>query len=290
MRHEIEDFYVHLQSERGLSPHTLSAYTKDVRYFFEFMSAQGCTSWNKVSQDHVVQFFSSLRDQEYASTSIARMLIALKMFFRFLEREGQVEFSCLESFETPKIWQSLPEVLCEEEVLRLLAQPDTSMEEGARDRAVLEVLYGSGLRVSELCGLKLLDVDDHFLRVTRAKGEKQRVVPIGTRAIAAIDHYLSFRNAESEWLFLSRGHPLDRIAIWKMIKRYAKIAGVSKRVSPHTFRHSFATHLLKHGANVRVIQEMLGHASVASTDRYTRVDAEQLKTAFHACHPRSKPG
>lgn len=192
--------------------------------------------------------------------------------------------------DSPKLWQLLPEVLSCAEVDGLLAMPDTTTDIGARDKAILEVLYASGLRVSEVCSLDLHDLDDEMVKVT-GKGGKQRVVPIAASAVKWVDHYLlHHRKGEEkeEALFLSmKGKRVDRIAIWNRLKQYAKQAGIQKNISPHTLRHSFATHLLENGADLRVIQEMLGHASIATTDRYTHIQQRYLQEAFEKFHPHS---
>lgn len=207
--------------------------------------------------------------------------MAIKAFFRFLKREGVVEVNVAMYLDSPKLWQLIPEVLSLKEIEALLE----ISEIGQRDRAILELLYGSGLRVSELCGLKMQDVDDTFVRV-RGKGGKERVVPIGTRAIEALDAYLAHRDDEQGWLFLSkRGKQLDRTAVWKRIKVMAERAGITKTISPHTLRHSFATHLLDGGADLRIIQEMLGHSSIGTTDRYTHVSHKRLQAAFEQHSP-----
>ena len=190
-----------------------------------------------------------------------------------------------------KIWQLIPEVLSCTEMVSLLEAPDKDTLIGSRDKAILEVLYACGLRVSELCSLKIYDVDDVYVRVL-GKGMKERVIPIGEAAIQAIDHYLhhyrsQYDSEKLQELFVStRGKPLDRIQVWKMVKGYAKKVGIVKNISPHTFRHSFATHLLDNGADLRVIQEMLGHASISSTDRYTHISKSHLQQSFEAYHPR----
>ena len=214
-------------------------------------------------------------------------LIAIKVFFRFLKREGIISQNITLLLATPKIWQLIPDVLSIEEMEQLLNQPDLSLVKGVRDRAILEVLYASGLRVSELCGLTIRDVDDEYMRI-RGKGGKERLVPIGRKAISAIDRYLHFRDGPlEETLFVGKGgQPIDRVTVWKMIKSYAVQAGISKSISPHTFRHSFATHLLDNGADLRVIQELLGHSSITSTDRYTHISCSHLQQAFEEFHPR----
>lgn len=199
-----------------------------------------------------------------------------------------VDLGCY--FETPKIWQLIPEVLQIEEVDLLLAQPQREDRIGARDKAMLELLYATGMRVSELCALRLNDLSDTFVKV-RGKGKKERIVPVGKKAIAAVDHYLlHFRGeirAETDPLFItSRGNPVDRMTVWKQVKMYAEKAGIAKSISPHTLRHSFATHLLEGGADLRLIQDMLGHEDIGTTDRYTHVSGGRLRAAFKAFHPR----
>jgi len=190
-------------------------------------------------------------------------------------------------FETPKMWQLVPEVMSVEEVDQLLAQPSVEDAVGARDKAVLELLYATGMRVSELCSLKLHDLSDTFVKV-RGKGKKERLIPVGKRAIAAVDHYLlTFRGEKGDALFLGpRGKPLDRVTVWAQVKFYAKKGGILKEISPHTLRHSFASHLLENGADLRLIQDMLGHEDIGTTDRYTHVTGSRLKSAFKAFHPR----
>jgi integrase/recombinase XerD len=276
---DLHDFIAHLRSEKGLSPNTVEAYERDIRTFL---------SQYPVSVDSVVRHLSDLKMRGYASSSISRKLIAIKVFFRFLFREGLLKQNLSALLETPKLWQLIPEVMTQVEVTRLLEAPNPQTPHGARDRAILEVLYASGLRVSEVCSLSLYSIDEECVRVT-GKGGKQRVVPIGRSALQAVDHYLlSFRDRfGGDALFVTnRGTRINRVAVWKMIKRYAVKAGIQKTISPHTLRHSFATHLLDHGADLRVIQEMLGHAQIATTDRYTHVSQSRLQSAFSKFHPR----
>ena len=233
----------------------------------------------------------TLTDQNYATSSISRNLISIKVLFRFLKRERIINNNVALYLETPKLWQLIPEVLSLDEVERLLQQPDPNHPYGARDKAILELLYASGLRVSEVCCIKINDVDDDCVRAF-GKGSKERLVPLGKHALAAIDHYLNiFRDQvdseKQKALFVTKGgKPIDRVSVWRMIKDYAKKAGITKNISPHTLRHSFATHLLDNGAELRVIQEMLGHASITSTDRYTHVSKAHVQKAFDAFHPR----
>lgn len=279
-------FLDYIRSEKGLSPHTAEAYERDIRLF---LTAVTPPSWREVGEGHIVTFLSYLRAQGYALSSISRSLIALKVFFRFLKREGEIASDLATSFQTPKIWQLIPEVLTVEEVDLLLKQPNPQEEVGARDRAILELLYATGMRVSELCALRIQDVSDTFVKVL-GKGKKERLVPVGKVALEAVDAYLlTFRKGrgEEEALFLSKGGKrIDRVTVWERVKFYAKKGGIGKEISPHTLRHSFATHLLERGADLRLIQEMLGHEDIGTTDRYTHVSGQRLKEAFRAFHPR----
>lgn len=280
----VSDFIDYIRTERGLSDNTIEAYERDIGLFAEGLTVK---DWKATTGESVLQFLSVLQGKGYASSSICRMLVAVKVFFRFLKKEGAVEVDLGRYFETPKIWQLIPEVLSIEEVDALLAQPKRDDYVGARDSAILELIYATGMRVSEACGLQMADVGDEFVKV-RGKGKKDRIVPIGKRAIAAIDHYLKeFRPEKEGALFLSsRGKQVDRVTIWGRIKEYAREAGIEKGVSPHTLRHSFATHLLENGADLRLIQDMLGHEDIGTTDRYTHVTGSRLKAAFKAFHPR----
>lgn len=292
MQQHLDDFIDYLGSEKGLSTHSIEAYQGDCQAFVAFIQTKSTATFSDVVQDHVIDFLDLRQREGYASSSLARNLIALKVLFRFLKREGIIGQNVVHYLSTPKLWQLIPEVLSCEEVESLLKQPDPAHPIGARDKAVIEVLYASGLRVSEICGLKINDIDEDCIKVF-GKGRKERLVPVGSHALAAVDHYLvKFRCAydsdKEKRLFVSRGgRPLDRIAIWRMIKNYAKKAGIRKNISPHTLRHSFATHLLDNGAELRVIQEMLGHANISSTDRYTHISKAHIQKAFQAFHPRN---
>lgn len=283
----IFDFLDYLRSEKGLSPHTIEAYGRDIRSFAHFLPLK---HWQQVDPPTLLSFLSHLKEKNYAASSICRMLVAIKVFFRFLKKEGEISVDLGRYFETPKIWQLVPEVLTQEEVEALLAQPKPDSFLGARDKAILELLYATGIRVSELCQLRIQDLNDTFIKV-KGKGKKERLVPVGKQAIAAVDayllHYRQEAKEENAPLFLSiRGKPLHRIVVWERIKIYAKSAKISKSISPHTLRHSFATHLLENGADLRLIQDMLGHEDIGTTDRYTHVTGSRLKNAFKAFHPR----
>lgn len=281
----LQDFISYIRSEKGLSDNTIEAYIRDIKAFKAFLDSVSITDLDFVEEAHIIEFLSKLKKEEYATTSISRALAAIKVFFKFLKREKIIGRNAAKNIESQKLWQVIPETLHIDEILNLLRQPDPETLEGARDLAMIEILYATGIRVSELCSLCLYSVDDHFIKV-KGKGGKERVIPLGAKALEAVGRYLGFRE-RGEHLFLNdKGKPMDRVFVWKRIKYYVKKAGITKNVSPHTLRHSFATHLLDNGADLRIIQEMLGHASIGSTDRYTHVSCARLRDAFEACHPR----
>jgi integrase/recombinase XerD len=283
----LDDFCCYIASEKNLSTATVEAYQHDIKSFMQSLKP----SLKEAREEDIISYLSHLKGRGLKESTTTRAFIALKVFFRFLKREGYVEANIIELLDTPKIWQIIPDVLSYNEVVALLNVPDGAQEAGCRDRAILELLYGSGLRVSEACALDIYDVDDTFVRVL-GKGRKGRVVPIGKKSIDAIDRYLaSFRSLheseEEAALFVTdKGKRVDRFLIWRSIKQYGKLAGIAKNIHPHTLRHSFATHLLDGGADLRVIQEMMGHASIASTDRYMHISSAHLSNAFHNFHPR----
>ena len=291
MASAIDDFLSYLASEKGLSHNTLIAYGADIDKLQEHLKIHHSTSLLAASQDHIVAFIGDLQKKGHASSTLCRSLVAIKVFYRFLSQEGYTSLDPTVLLATPKIWQLIPEVLTVAEVDALLAAPDTTAHIGIRDRAILLILYACGLRVSELCQLNLHSLSDASVRV-KGKGSKERVIPIATNAVAAVDDYLhhcrsSAKDHEQKALFVTAsGARIDRTAVWERVKYYGKKAGIMKNISPHTLRHSFATHLLENGADLRVIQEMLGHASIATTDRYTHISQKHLHEAFAACHPR----
>jgi integrase/recombinase XerD len=287
----VDDFLSYLGSEKGLAQNTLIAYRRDIEMFLSLLKERGISLIGRVQEEDVIIFLSALKTKSYATSSICRTIVAIKMFFRFLKREKVIEKEITLHLDVPRMWQLIPEVLTVAEVEELLHSPDTSTFIGARDQAVLQVIYASGLRVSEVCGLDLQDVDDLIVRV-RGKGGKERIVPIAKSAVDAVDHYLVYyrypvNSEKAVPLFVSeKGKRIDRTLVWKRIKLYAKLAGIKKEISPHTLRHSFATHLLENGADLRVIQEMLGHSNISTTDRYTHISQRHLAEAFEAFHPR----
>ncbi len=293
----IAAFLTHVRVEKGLSPNTVSAYRRDLLKFEEFGKKKKLTV-ESVSRDDLVDFLASLYRQKLESRTVARNLVTMRNFFRFtLVQELRTEDPCL-NLESPKIRRSLPGYLRLEEVERLLAQPDDKQPLGLRDRAMLEVLYSTGLRVSELVGLRVMDIDRAAGCVRCiGKGDKERIVPIGKKAIALVERYLrdarpkllgNAKQANVATLFINRrGGPLSRVGVWKILSAYGRQAGMRMGLTPHMLRHSFATHLLERGADLRSVQLMLGHSDISTTQIYTHVVEERLKQIYKAHHPRA---
>jgi integrase/recombinase XerD len=291
----VEPYLDHLRFERTLSERTLEAYRHDVVRLATFMRMLGRHRPGDVTTPDLRRFVLHLKDLGLAPTSIARNLAAIRTYFRFLLSESQVTGDPSERIETPKSWRTLPEVLTVDEIDRLLSAPDLSHPLAWRDRAMLEFAYASGVRVSELVGLRVRDLhlEEEFATVF-GKGAKQRLVPIGRRAIGALSIYLRETRPRLEKgkgegrVFLNaRGGPLTRMGVWKILKEHVRSAGLEKRVTPHTLRHSFATHLLEGGADLAAVQEMLGHADISTTQLYTHVDRTYLTQVHRQYHPRA---
>jgi len=283
---DIAAFRNYLQAERGMAANTVLAYGRDLERFGQWVEEDSPADYLNPSLRELGQYLSFLRDQELAPPSIARHLVALKMFYRFLRLEERVKQSAVELLSSPSLWERIPQVLNPESVEKLLAAPEPSDRFYPRDRALLETLYATGSRASEVVSLKLQDLhlDSGFCKCL-GKGNKQRVVPLGRPAIKAIQEYLSdFRPkltrgvSDCPWVFVSRGgRALTREMLWILVKKYVRRAGLNAKVSPHTLRHSFATHLLAGGADLRTVQELLGHANIRTTQHYTHVDRDRLK-------------
>lgn len=295
MKSLIEMFLDYVILERGLSERTREAYAADLISFDTFLAGRGISSANEVSRDDVVDYLMAERDRGLSVNSISRRLVAIKVYFAFLQREGLLGKNITEVMESPRLWKVLPSMLSQREVERLLAAPPDDTKFGVRDRAILEMLYATGMRVSELCELKLDDVhfDEGYIRCI-GKGSKVRVVPFGAQARKALETYLAESRSLLEIKGVSRhvfltyqGRGFSRKGLWRLVKDYARKAGIDKTVSPHTLRHSFASHLLANGAPLRVIQEMLGHADIATTQVYTHIDQQRLKSVHHQFHPRA---
>lgn len=285
MRKYLVNFLSYIGSEKGLSINTISAYKRDIDFFLKFLEKRKCNK--NIRRDDVIEFLGFLKSKNFKSSSIYRKFVAIKIFLRFLKKENFLKIDLIDFLDLPKVWNLIPTVLTYEEIKILLNQIDIKSFIGARDKAILEILYATGIRVSEMCDLKIKDVDDEFIKV-KGKGNKERIVPIGKKAIEAIDYYLiNFREDKNGFLFVSQNKKkIDRIAVWKRVKIYAKLGKIDKNISPHTLRHSFATHLLENGADIRIIQDMLGHEDITTTDKYTHLSQSHLKKAFKSFHPR----
>ncbi|MEO5815763.1 MAG: site-specific tyrosine recombinase XerD [Gemmatimonadaceae bacterium] len=280
--------------EQGLSPRTIEAYQRDLARFAEYAESKGISAPVDITAKVMREYVYHLKDLGLAPASIRRNVSAIRTYFRFLTGDGIVVRDPSERLETPKRWRSLPEVLTVEEVQTLLAAPTLDDKLVFRDRAMLELAYGAGLRVSEwiTLGLRDLLLEDGLVRVF-GKGSKERLVPIGRSAIGALAVYIREQRPRLEKgegkgiLFLNaRGKPLTRMGAWKILRGHVDRAGITKHVSPHTLRHSFATHLLEGGADLRAVQEMLGHVDIATTQIYTHVDREYLRQVHKSYHPR----
>ena len=292
---QLERFQDHLSVEKGASPRTNEAYLRDVSRFAVFCATKGAHAPANASARILREYVYHLKDLGLSPSSIRRNVSAVRSYFRFMLSEGELVRDPSERLEAPKRWRTLPEVLTVEEAEKLLLAPSLDEPLAFRDRAMLELAYGAGLRVSEWITLSTRDVlmDDHLLRVF-GKGSKERLVPIGRKAIAAVAIYVRELRPKLERgqgkgiLFLNaRGEPLSRMGAWKILRKYVDIAGITKPVSPHTLRHSFATHLLEGGADLRAVQEMLGHADISTTQIYTHVDREYLRSVHRQFHPRA---
>ena len=292
----ISSFLTHVRVEKGLSSNTVSAYRRDLVKFDEFARKRKL-SLEAVNRDDLVDFLAGLYRQKLESKTVARHLVTLRNFFRFAQIQELISEDPSVNLESPKIRRSLPGYLRLEEVERLLSQPDAKTPLGLRDRAMLEVLYSTGLRVSELTGLRVTDLDAKVGCVRCiGKGDKERIVPVGKKALAVVEKYLRDARPKllgkvpgsSPALFVNRrGAPLSRVGVWKILSSYGRQAGMRVALAPHMLRHSFATHLLERGADLRSVQLMLGHADISTTQIYTHVVEERLKQIYKAHHPRA---
>jgi len=279
-----------LKSEKGLLKNSLDAYFRDISKFKTFLVKNNFHDFSKIKEDIIIEYLDFLKKKGLASSTICRNFVVIKVFFRFLKKEGAIEKDITRYFDMPRVWQLLPNVLTTFEVNKLITIPNSDSPIGARDKAILELLYATGIRVSEACNIKILDIKDNFIKV-KGKGNKDRFIPIGQKALDAIDHYLlNFRkktDLENDYLFVSKNNKkITRITIFLNIKDYAKKAEIKKNISPHTLRHSFATHLLENGADLRLIQDMLGHSDISTTDKYTHISKKHLMNTFEKFHPR----
>jgi len=296
MYRHIDEYLNYLAVERGLSPNTLNAYSRDVNRYIAFVERCGIQDIRDIKSHHIVSFLSALRAEGVSAVSSNRVLAALRGFYRYCIREKIVERNPMENIERAKTWSRLPDTLTRDEMNRLLDQPDDSTFLGMRDKAMLELLYATGMRVSELVSLTVNDVNWQMGYCTViGKGRKERIVPMGRVAFKVLDRYVEetrtriMKHRSLTPLFVNRsGTGLTRQGFWKIVKKYAKRAGLEKKVYPHTFRHSFATHILEGGADLRSVQVLLGHADIATTQIYTHVTGERLKEIHRKYHPRGQ--
>lgn len=293
----LKEYLTVIKLEKNLSDNSVVSYEIDLKKFLEYAETNKITDWNEITSDLIVGFFQKQREDGLGSSTTARYLSSIKGFFKYLFKNKYVEKDPAENLSSTKLARRLPAVLSFFEVDKILESPDTSTILGRRDKAVLEIMYSSGLRVSELINLKLGDLffSDEVIRVL-GKGSKQRIIPVGSSAIKWCNEYLfksrlhlENKSKSMNYVFLnSRGTKLSRMGVWKIVDSYTKAAGIEKEVHPHTFRHSFATHLLEGGADLRAVQEMLGHSDISTTQIYTHIDREYIKQVYRDFHPRER--
>jgi integrase/recombinase XerD len=296
MKTRVEEFLHYLTVEKGYSEHTIAAYSNDLTQFLAFLEDQDVPSWGQVGRAHILSFVGYLKGRGYASSTVARKLAAVKSFFHFQIAEGVLPDDPTVAVDFPSVDKRIPRPLSPEQVARLLAQPMKSdTPKALRDRALLELMYATGMRASEIIGLELdaLDLDAGTVRCL-GKGDKERILPLYERALQALDVYLEegraglLRHRDETALFVSRlGRPLTRQGLWLIVKEYAEAAGITRKVTPHTLRHSFATHMLDGGAGLREVQQLLGHTNIASTQIYTEVSTRRKREVYDRAHPRA---
>ena len=292
----ITDYLTHLEVELGLSGNTIEAYLHDVNRWIEYLSSNGFDNPGQVEKQTVVEFIEHLKTTGLSNNSTARNISAVRSYHVFLFREQFTSIDPTETIEILTLSRKLPDVLSIDEIISLIEAPDLSKDKGMRDSAMLEFAYGTGTRVSELITITLQNVlfDENLVRIT-GKGSKERIVPLGGKAKESVLDYiqkirtpLAEKKLSKDVLFLNmRGSPLTRMGFWKILRSYVIKAGITRHTSPHTLRHSFATHLLEGGADIRVVQELLGHASISTTEIYTHVDREYIKEVHRTFHPRA---
>ena len=293
----LAEYIIYLKIERGLSANTVTSYKRDIEKYLTFLMEKKITQLDEVSRFEILDFLQTLRQSGAADNSIIRMVSSLRKFHQYLKRESIVSDDPMQLIDTPKKASTLPKAISPQAVEQLLEAPDTTTPLGVRDRTILELMYATGLRISELVNLKLSDMHltMGFIQ-TMGKGEKERIIPLGEIASQWLDHYLDGARVylqdqspeTSEYVFLnSRGKSLSRQGVWKKVKQLALEAGIDQNVTPHTLRHSFATHLLENGADLRMVQELLGHADISTTQIYTHITKTRLKQVYSDYHPRA---
>lgn len=296
MEEQVIDYLHFLTIERGLAQNTRKSYQRDLQQYLEFLKKQKIDEWQAVDRFVVVSFLQKLQEDQKSPATITRMVTSLRRFHQFLRQERYTDHDPMQHIDSPKKVQKLPDTLSLAEVERLIETPDTKELLGIRDRAILEVLYATGLRVSELIGLKLNDLHLSMgLLQTIGKGDKERIVPLGDMAIQWLEIYLeearpllTSKHPEEVHLFVNNhGRGLSRQGIWKNLKALVRKAGINKNVTPHTLRHSFATHLLENGADLRTVQELLGHADISTTQIYTHITKKRMTEVYKQHFPRA---
>lgn len=294
MKYLIDEFLDYLTVEKGLSQNTREAYGSDLFKFMKYLDKRGIKDIDGVKREDITDYLMKEKEKGIGANSLSRNLVSIRMFFRFLVTNNYIEEDITSALDSPRLWKILPEVLSVKEVEQLLKSPDTRTRYGVRDKALIEIMYASGLRVSEVANLNINDIntDFGFLRCM-GKGSKERIVPLGKPAIFALKNYLKktrpgfMKDLLIGNIFITQqGKPFTRQGIWKIIKNYTRSAGIKKSIKPHTLRHSFATHLLSNGADLRVVQELLGHSDITTTQIYTHVDKSRLKAIHKKFHPR----
>ena len=294
MQEFIDQFLDYIVVEKGLSHNTVLSYGEDLKKFKEYFQGNNITSIARIKRRDITDFMLELKDSGLCSNSISRALVAIKVFYRFLIRERLLEHNVADILDSPKLIRYLPDVLTLKEVDDLLKAPDTRDWMGIRDKTAMEVLYATGLRISELSGLLMSNVnlDVGFIKCS-GKGGKERIVPLGKKAIEYLHKYFDkvrpklIKKTNDSHVFISRlGKRISRQTFWKMVKKYTSLADIKKDIKPHSLRHSFATHLLERGADLRSVQEMLGHANISTTQLYTHINKERLKGIHRKFHPR----
>ncbi|MFC1630993.1 site-specific tyrosine recombinase XerD [Candidatus Omnitrophota bacterium] len=294
MKNLVEEFLSYLSVERGLAENTISAYRRDLSKYSQYVEKNNKGSLNNINRRDITNFMLYLKDQGLGSNSIARCLVAVKVLHRFLANEKYLKEDITRIINLPKLWKTLPEVLTHQEVERLLRTPNLKSKLGLRDKAFLELIYATGMRVSEIVNLKLndLNLDMNFVKCI-GKGQKERIIPLGKFAQQSLSRYTArarpelSKQIDQPYLFISRlGKKISRQTFWKIIKAYSEKAKIKKEITPHTLRHSFATHLLERGADLRTVQEMLGHSDISTTQIYTHINKERLRQIHRKYHPR----
>ncbi len=295
MEKELQNYTNYLSVEKGLAKNTLESYRRDLRKLYGFMKKLEITDLQLVSRDDINQFIFELKKQGCATSSISRCIASIRSFFNFLLQEGLIEKNPAIELESPRLEKKLPRVLTTDEVEKLLSQPSPFEHNGLRDRAMLELLYASGIRVSELVSLNITDFEPQvgFLRC-RGKGMKERIVPIGSVAINYVNEYLDKsrakllkKNGEPALFVNHHGRRMTRQGFWKILKKYALKSNIHGEITPHTLRHSFATHLIENGADLRSVQEMLGHSDISTTQIYTQITKRKIREVYDKTHPRA---